>query len=373
MHKQLLAAMPMLLLVAACNATVEGPGWQSLDCQSALQGHAGTISAVWAKDGNHAWALTDDGRVLYYDGETCVQEAQAPSGVELRSIWGEASAAQIWAVGADALGNGFIFRRDHTGWSPEAPNTTSSLVRVWGTAETGPIAVGYFPHAVMSRRDGVWGLAYGNTADPAALDPQPGVPFNLAGVGPISTSSRLAFVDVGGTGPNDLWVIGLEGAHYDGESWTPNATYQLRHDQVTEQRPISAHTDSESKRSWMVGADATLYHLQADYEVWDESVVLTDASLHAIHSGGPNSTVWAVGSQGVIAKQVAEQYASFDVVMLTTESSDVNPEEHIEWLNADPNVTNGNVNFHGVWVDAEGGVWVVGEQAHWLYRSPVAS
>ncbi len=84
------------------------------------------LHAVFVLDGNHAWAVGNNGAIVELDTGFW-STATSPTTAALRSVWA-AAADDVWAVGD----GGVIIHFDGSDWSTVTSGTTNDLASVWG-------------------------------------------------------------------------------------------------------------------------------------------------------------------------------------------------------------------------------------------------
>ena len=149
---------------------------------------------------------------------------------------------------------------------------------------------------------------------------------------------------VWGSGPDDVWAVGLNGAilRWDGSSWaavdggSPNTSYFGVWGTVG---------DGGGSRVWAVGAgpggSGVIHHWNGSG--WISQATACNTTLYGVWGSGPDD-LWAVGASGKICH------------------NDGSP----SWTLVDSGTTSSN-HLRGVWGSASNDVWAVGETAiaHW--------
>jgi hypothetical protein len=226
------------------------------------------VSAVWGASVSDVWAVTSGGfgtggAILHWNGAAWSVAHQRMEG-SFSGVWG-ANANDVWVVGSGHEPAGdyasLILHWDGTAWTESYACTGSrfasggfvtNLVDVWGVAGGSVWAVGscYPPtdNVGLVTRGGqpqhlapglapllehrslgaVWASADTNVwvASSAAGPIQGIVPtilhFNGTSWTESSDPNALGIYDLGGSGPNDVWAVGVAGKrlHFNGTVWT---------------------------------------------------------------------------------------------------------------------------------------------------------
>ncbi len=185
-------------------------GW----CHTDVPGGA-TLRDVWGDGSGTVWTVSEDGKILRWDGQAWVVAHVA--GVPLYAIWGS-SPTDLWA-GGGTLGQfaqvlpGVLLHG--TGPSPDAltwtaVSTPMAIRSIWGSSATDIWAVASLAHRI-NRADPSVILHY---AGPTQSEPDAGdagAPDALAtgwSIDPISSAFAAHFEKVWGTSSDDVWVAG---------------------------------------------------------------------------------------------------------------------------------------------------------------------
>ena len=273
----------------------------------------------------------------------------------LLSVWGT-SARDVWAVGADA-GDGsgpLVIHFDGEAWSRVATGEAQgNLWWVFGFAD-GPVYMGGEGGLILRLEDGVfarmatpgtdtvygiWGATEQDLwAVGGASDSSGGFAWKLEGAAwkpsaalPAEVATDAAVWKVFGTATDDVWLVGSNGValHWDGAGLT-------QADTGVGSSLFTVH--ARDGRYAAVGGLATGIIVEYDGARWQD---VTPASPPMGLSGvtlGADGFGVAVGSLGGVYTRSASG-----------------------WSPAELGFTVGE-NFHGSWIDDEGGVWAVGGQ-----------
>jgi hypothetical protein len=162
------------------------------------------MPAVWASDANNAWAVSDFGAILRWNGSTWLPQASGTT-QNLLGIWGS-DPSNIWAVGV----GGAIVKWNGTSWTAQASGTTLNLSAVWGTDASNVWAVG--SSGVILKWNGTsWAAQTSGTTQ------------YLRGIWGSSASS--------------VWVVGAAGTILKGDYDPPIRTYTDPRMEMSCQRP----------------------------------------------------------------------------------------------------------------------------------------
>lgn len=140
---------------------------------------------------------------------------------------------------------------------------------------------------------------------------------------------------VWGAAPDDVWVVGIAGTilHWDGADWASHADSSLT------TSDLNAVWGSGASDVWAVGNDGTIVHW--DGAAWTAATSPTAQLLTSV-SGGAGDDVWAVGPGAEVGLGVAVHW------------------DGAAWtLDTDPDVP--GAQLFGVWTDASGEAWAVGD------------
>jgi hypothetical protein len=196
-----------------------------------------TLEAVWGRSASEVYAIGDQQTLMRWDG-TAWLAAQRPASQPISDMWGLANGV-LFAAGYF----GEVLRYDGIAWTEIPTDFDDNLVAILAFSETDLYVAERFPGNRIRHYDGVEWTQIGTAPD--------------------------GIHDLGGSGPNDIYVVGFEGMmiHYDGAVWTPipgfsaldiTSVWSNTSDDVfaLQQGSLLHHFDG---LSWtQVGADATV-------------------------------------------------------------------------------------------------------------------
>jgi hypothetical protein len=165
------------------------------------------ITDIWGSGPTDVFAVGADGagdnvNLLHYDGSmwTDWSDRAMPFATSLSGVWGFSS-TNVYAVGIQKGVGGKVLHYDGATWSDAGLVTTEQLHAVWGSSPTDVFVVG--THGAIFHYNGTaWTPMF--------------VPVGL------TTPTDDTWVDIHGTGPNDVYVAGSRTLmRYDGKSWAP--------------------------------------------------------------------------------------------------------------------------------------------------------
>jgi hypothetical protein len=267
--------------------------------EAAPPGVTANLWSVWALAPDNVWAVGRSGTILHRDANGWVQK-QSNTTADLYGVWA-ATADKAWAVGS----GGTIVLWDGNLWAEVTSGTTQLLFEVFGFGTANAFAVGdggtvrrwnganWITESgggvVMGPLDAVWGSSLNDLWISSTGEYV--FHFSAGGWMQEMPTGDVDYFDVWGTGPNDVWAMGYENAHWTGAGWTPvtsTATYVV--DEVW-----GSATDV-----WGVGFEGTVVHYAGtQFDPVDAGVGTT--TLNGIH--GVGTTMWAVGDGATIIRR----------------------------------------------------------------------
>ncbi|MEY2929472.1 MAG: hypothetical protein RL033_221 [Pseudomonadota bacterium] len=368
--------------------------WSRVDVGTAV-----ALNAVWA-GGGEAWAVGDAGTVLHL-GNDAWTRVDAGTSRKLTSVHGRGR--EVWLVGE--AGEVRLWNRDDERWQrPEGEGVTprGDLLSVqvaaqelvyaassdgnvyhWDGAASCPVVgdagatepcAKWAPVHATGRERPIFGLWASGERSMAVGEYGLLVSFEGRERRVLGEGSLDNFLDVAGSGSDDIWVAGDRLLQKRSDSWqevlrdSPRAVYSL---QVPESgRVLVAGTGgmarsyaesswvsmdvradallrglwSDGSRGWLVGSRGQTWGLLNE-RLWTPLVTPTERDLRAVWSS-PTGKAWAVGEGGVILRH-----------------------DGIGWA-AIPSGPDGGltVDLRGVWGSADDDVWAVGtggSVVHW--------
>ena len=270
------------------------------------------MPSVWAADASNAWAVSDYGVILRWNGSTW---DPVPSGTtqNLLAIWGQ-DRNNIWAVGV----GGVIVKWNGTTWAVHSSGTTQNLSAVWGwdannvwaagaggtilkwdgsawTAQSSGSAA-YLRGLFGTSATSVWAVGQGSTVlkwDGSAWTPQP---FTT----PLPSAVYLR--SIWGTDDKNLWAVGevsLLGnqgviLRWNGTTWDLDPTAPL----LLGVR-LRGVWGSDASHVAVVGDSGTI--VQWNGSAWTTTSAGSTNHLNGV-AGAGTSLIWAVGDRGAIVK-----------------------------------------------------------------------
>lgn len=228
---------------------------------STVPSSAGRLASVWGSGPNDVWAVggtNEVGTIQHWDGLRWTVSTSM-QGIR-HSVWGSGP-NDVWTVGDFDP----IFHWDGSSWSKLASPTMAGVASIWGTGPADAWAVNGSYAGLMHWDGRKWSFV---TDD-------------------LHVFQRLSGL-VTGSGPDDIWLRGDEGAwyHWNGMGWSPHNFREYGYQ--------NALWSSRLGDTWIVGNSGKLLH-------WDGTKVeqvdtgLTN-SLSAIW-GSESDDFW-IGDSG---------------------------------------------------------------------------
>jgi hypothetical protein len=270
----------------------------------------------------------------------------------LISVWGT-DANDVWSVGGDA-GDGdgpMVMHFDGSGWTRHLLGESGDLWWVHGFAG-GPLFLGGEDGMILRYEGGVFERM------------------------PTPTSAGTVF-GIWGAAPDDVWAVGGAGStptggflwHYDGKDWSPSP---LAPATLASDATVFKVWGTAADDVWFVGTGGFIHHYDGKALTTVESPV--EETLFT--ASGANGRVYAVGGDGVIlehagsswsnaapgnARQMNGVAARGDDAFAVGVYGGVMRREAGEWRDVDTGLFFQD-DYHGVWLDPDGGAWCVGGQ-----------
>jgi hypothetical protein len=310
-------------------------------CWSTPLPQGNLLKSVSGSGASDVWAVGGAGAIIHWDGRSWA-EVQSGTQAPLSGVW-SASASEAWAVGYDAA----VVHWDGSTWSPATSVPTPPAGCV-SDATTWMAVWGSGPSDVW-----IVGLCQAPKLFGAAIhwDGSQWTPFTLP----------EGFGAIWGTGPNDAWAIGSDTGdlfQWDGQSWTAVLTGQ------SSQHGGTAIWGSSSSDLWLgcdgdINADLPPTH-------WNGMVVGSDAGTSGvIDSSGYASALWGSSSDDVWAvgaRRPTDPYWVADEGLIL----------HWNGVTWSQLPSTGAGPLSGVWGSHSDDVWAVGyfgEIVHWDGRT----
>jgi photosystem II stability/assembly factor-like uncharacterized protein len=230
-------------------------------------------SIFGTSDGQHLWAVGDDGTILESEDEGA-SWAAGKSGTksDLFSVFGTSDGKRLWVVGK----KGTILESEDSGttWKGQKSGTRASVNAIFGTSGGGRLwAVGGNGTILASDDSGAtWTTRSGGT------------PAYLESIFGTSDGSRV-------------WVVGDKGTIL--ESDDGGATWTARISGTTETLYVIFGT-GDGRRLWTVGTDGTILESDDGGASWTARNSGTKEWLVSIFGASDGRHLWAVGTGGTI-------------------------------------------------------------------------
>jgi hypothetical protein len=303
----------------------------------------GSINGIWSSRAGDVWVnvLGDFGKawLLHWDGQGWTTLPFDPKGMGFTSLSG-ADPGEFWLVGlrgammrTDGItlfeplttsvttwklttattaadrdawvgGGGARLHYSNRAWTDHPFSGYGPLTALWAAAPNDVLAFFNYPQCSYDRWNGSNWLPYFITDVPGCSSPNSVwgtnaanlyVAGNASVVGDGTTWSTIpgsSQVDVWGSGPDDVWLVGtyLSYAHWDGKTWGGNVNSSVN-------RVYWGVWSSGPADAWLVGDYGTIDH-------WDGQKLKgfpspTSVSLRSVW-GSSKDDVWIVGDGGLI-------------------------------------------------------------------------
>lgn len=267
----------------------------------------------------------------------------------LIGVWGS-SENDVWAVGADTGEGPLVLHWDGATMQRIATGTTGDLWWVFGF-EGGPVFVGGAGGVIARYQDGAFSV--------------------------MPTPGTATVFGLWGSAPDDMWAVGgteggADGAfawHLDGGAWAAAPGFPA---DLADHSALWKVWGSATDDAWMVGTSGVALH-------WDGGGFGSDdvgggESLFTVHYAGGRYAAVGGGATGLVFENDGSGWQrSDDGSLPALVGVHMTSGEHgyavgrfgafVELANGAWNETTGpdtSETLHAVWVDENGGVWVVG-------------
>ena len=305
------AIVGLVTLCTGCPQETEpapaGPAWSQLFSRL-----PGALISVWGTSTNNVWTVGGDAgdgdgpQAMHFDGTQWTRHLTGKIG----DLWW----VQGFENGPVFMGgaNGTILRYEGGTFEKMAtPANSGTVFGIWGASADDVWAVG-----------GAGGTPSGGFIwhyDGKLWAPHPAAPSELA--------TTATVFKAWGTSATDIWFVGTEGLtlRFDGKKMTKVAV------PTTQTLFTVAGTDS---RTYAVGADGVVLENQG--KGWVDAAPENQQQMNGVAARGDDA--YAVGVYGGVLHRNAEAWASVKTGLVFQD------------------------DYHGVWLDPEGGVWCVGGQ-----------
>lgn len=272
----------------------EGTGFESMTCGL---GHE-NLYGLWGPSVTELIAVGEVGAAYRYDGSCWAKLDTGLTFQELVGVWGTAP-DNVYAAGREV-----IVRYNGTNWSNETPLADGiCLTSVWGSADDNIYAGGWlsagWERAPILHYDGngwsylnaapVWVESiWGSDATDVYFAGNDGLD-HFDGTDLTRVISDNPMYGVWGTGPDDVFAVGRQIVHFDGNDWTVEADPSSS---------LFSVAGSGSHSPVAAGALGLIFRRQAGSWLPEQTRV-ADALLQAVWGSGFDD-VYAVGMDGVI-------------------------------------------------------------------------
>jgi len=253
------------------------------------------FSAVTGTADGQIFAVGEDGLVVHYDGALWIPTQITTAA--LLAVWASGP-DDVYAVGTE----GTIEHYDGTGWNAIDAGTTAQLATVHGTGPDDVWVGGGYPTTLLHFDGSAW-----TTVDSGATAYINGV---WAGGGQVFVSTFAGVLhhydgstwtdipggvpslwEIGGAGPDDLYIIGGGLLHWDGATLQRVATFP--------DAPTFYDVSVIDGEIFLVGSYGVLYH--HDGTRWLRHDTTTSLPLFGVW-GRSSDDVYVVGNNGAILR-----------------------------------------------------------------------
>ncbi|MBI5502807.1 MAG: putative metal-binding motif-containing protein [Deltaproteobacteria bacterium] len=275
--------------------------WQALTAGA----WAAQLTHMWGSGPDDVWAVGNG--VWHFDGSTWTQDTTLAF-YGIGDVYGT-SRTDVWVAGS-----GVINHWNGTGWRPTLTGSTDTLSAVWAASPTDAWAVGY--NGVSMHWDGtawnrvetgttsnliaVWGAApddvWASAYGAGAFLHWDGTSWST-----VVTGFTVVPYGIAGTSPTDVWAVADAGTilHWDGTEWVAVASGVRQ-----SLRAIRANGGQV-----VIAGDGGLL-LRRTATGWERLAPTgpTPTTFSDIWATGGGATLqaWAVGSEGTIARRLAD-------------------------------------------------------------------
>ncbi len=328
------------------------------------------LGAVWSADANNAWAVSDFGVILKWNGSTWLPQTSGTT-ENLLAVWG-LNANNVWAVGV----NGAIVKWNGTGWTAQVSGTTANLSAIWGSDASNVWAAG--AGGVILKWNGTrWAaqtsgsLSYlrglwGSDANNVWAVGQGGTILKWDGMAwTAQTSGTASYLrSIWGTDAKNVWAVGLFGTvlKWDGTAWTAQTSGSTAY--------LRGLWGSAANNLYAIGELGVI--LRYDGTAWSTVPSGTSIGLNGI-GGSSASDVWAVGNNGAILRYDGTGFSSRSSGSLAGQNGVWGSDPNNIWVVGDagqvlkwngssftPQASGASRTLMAVWGSDARNVWAVG-------------
>lgn len=306
-----------------------------------------SLSAVWGSGPSDVWIVGSRGFAAHFDGAAW-QVRQVDTLLTLYSLWGTGP-NDVWAANSGSA----LFHWDGVAWKESRLDEGDDARAVLALG-----GVGADVFALLEANDAFAGTCPGQWGDSWVSCPAVYRFSTLEGKAAWRRASDDAYVC-----PNlyvdDQYCVGLSGMWVDpaGQPWTVgNGGRAIRPRGTPEPPAIAGGVDethsiaalegisgTSTNDVWTVGAAGTIRHFSGG--AWTVVSSPTNAHLRAVWARS-STEAWAVGADGVIVGWDGSR-----------------------WQRSPSPVDGGPRELRGVWGDASGTTWIVGDKTLLVRRS----
>jgi hypothetical protein len=239
------------------------------------------LRGLWARHANELWAVGTNGTELRRSGGSWTSMSSHPGPQPVRTVW-VASDDDVFA----GTGGGKMFRWNGAEWSLLFDRGGTGFSSIWGGNDSEIWMVGNYNYNLYR-----WN---GTTVDTMYNFDIPG---NIA---------------VGGFDPLNVWVVGAGGgiSKWNGTTSHPSFTSHVAGDYGTTSALNAIWAAAGTSYAVAVGNGGVIYQCDCSIPSWGTVTSPTGADLNGVWGNGPSS-VWAVGSGGVILRYDGVSWTTF--------------------------------------------------------------
>jgi len=260
----------------------------------------GGHSAVWGSGPRDVYTIAPDGEYSHFDGAHWIGTKDGAT-AKARAVFGF-GVGDVWVAGATAAryaGRAMVFPGGKTVDAYTSSLAGTGIDNLWASSTTGDL---YFFDGADWVVTGASAFTDGWGTDPSRMffaDGQLIEQWDGAIMSTTSVTNGVAAV--WGSGPDDVWAMGMDVMHWDGVGWS-----------AIEGPPfvVADIWGSGPTNVWAVGGGGGIAHWDGD--AWKSYVSPTTRALHGVW-GSSAKDVWAAGDNGALAHFDGDAWSSQDV------------------------------------------------------------